>query len=686
MTADAARASSPIGRRGVVKALAGGAVVAAGVGLPGGPAWAAAGSADLDVRTLNFSDLSFSTAATPVLYSLVSPNLRQLDDDFRGHTGRRYQRLHPGGPTAAAELTFGGGTLRADGSAPYYTILRSGTAQRAPYSGVIVDVREMSGGGGQHDTVLAGLARDADNHLMGWYNHATGSVGIDVSVDGTVTTVGTAEAKLTAPFRLAMTLTGTGANVLADEGDGWHRLTEAMVSELLDLRGVGASIANTTFDVAPEVPRNGTLGQSFTAKEPFVSAGGMFPTNRTTGTEVTLSLYREGPGGELITRSRITDIPDNAWQFLTVDTPLPPGTYYLEQSEPSGPVSWWTSSKDEIDWGTAYENGEPVAGDRTIRVLSAPTATGAELLAAYRNSFGVRADSGTIVLGRVEAGYFGQAGIRDPTIVTRPDGSPYIKDGKLYLTLSNGGLAGGIPAAHLGVFRMSLRDYSQIEEIGKIFFDRDDQVHGDHAAHLVHDPATGGFRVFAVTFGDYDVYNMASTEYATSSGDVLHGVSVLTPRPLARGLDPYAVRVDGDWWLALSDGGTTTTYRYTDQAFEKPVLAGENDNGGEYYEGTKLCRIGRKWRITTSSTTDYRVYDLHTKLLGTLDAPHPSGWIPHAMVLPVPLPGQRTRYLQLSMDNDGDPVTGAFGHFRIHTSDQTARGREFPLRRASPKE
>lgn len=656
-------------------AVAGGSMLSGG-----GHAWAAQGGAGLDVKTLVPGDLSFSEAAAFVPYAVVSPNFRQLDDRFRTDTGDRYERLHPAAQGEPAELAIGGGALRATGTSPYFTVLRSATAQRAPYSAVIADVRALSGNQGTEDTVLVGLARDAGRQLMGWYNDATGTAGVDVTVDGVVTTLGAVQTKLSVPFRLAFTLAGPGVSVLADEGDGWHVLTQAVLDGLLDLRGIGGSIANTAFDVARKVPANGTLGQLFTVDRPFTGVGGMFPTYQTAGCAVTLSLYRGGPGGELVADSRLTDVPDNAWQFLTADEPLPAGTYYLEQSQPKGPVAWWTNSTGVVDWGTAYENGAPVEGDRTIRVLFPATETAPQLLDAYRNAVGVRADSGTIVIDRIEAGYFGQAGVRDPSIVTWPDGRPFIKDGRLYLTLTNNGLAGGIPSAHMGVFRMPLDDYEGLEEVGKIFHTRGDQVLGDHAGQVVYDPATRRFRVLAVTFGDYDIYNNAVTEYAATRTDVLHGVSVLDPLPVVRGIDPYPVRIDGRWWLALSDAGRTLLYRFGDDAFRKPVLAASNDNGGVYYEGTKMCRIGRHWYVLSSSGSDYRVYDLRAALVTTLTAPHPSDYIPHPMVLPVPLSGERTRFLQLSNDGASDSDSGSFGRLRVHTSDQIVRGREFAAR------
>ena len=335
-------------RRTVLRALGAGAAVATWTAL--GTGRASAG--ELDVATLRPSDLSFSPAAKLVPYSIVSPNFRELDDDFRFEHPHRYQPLHPDPTQAGAEVRIADGLLTARADSPFWTLLRSDTAQKAPYSGVVADVRSLSGSTANHDTVLVGLAQDADNYLLGWYNHVSGSVGIDIATDGTVTTFGAANTKLAAPFRLAFTVTGPGATVLVDEGSGWRVLTSAETTGGLDLRGIGRSIANTTFDTPDRVPAGGTLGQLFTVDTPFTGAGGMFPTYQTTDASVTLSLYRDGPGGALITSTRLTDVPDDAWQFLTVDPPLPAGTYYLEQSQPSGSIAWWSNSTDVIGWGS----------------------------------------------------------------------------------------------------------------------------------------------------------------------------------------------------------------------------------------------------------------------------------------------------------------------------------------------
>jgi hypothetical protein len=91
------------------------------------------------------------------------------------------------------------------------------------------------------------------------------------------------------------------------------------------------------------------------------------------------------------------------------------------------------------------------------------------VLESYNNGFGARATSGVIVLGGVEAGYYGEAGVRDPHVIQYADGTPYIKDNKLYFTLTNVGL-GFFEKAHWAVWTMDLSDYTKIEQVGNIFW------------------------------------------------------------------------------------------------------------------------------------------------------------------------------------------------------------------------
>lgn len=109
-----------------------------------------------------------------------------------------------------------------------------------------------------------------------------------------------------------------------------------------------------------------TLGQTFQADRPFDEAGGQMPTWATTDSDMTVSLRHDGPDGELIAERRVVDHPDNDWGSVSVDEPLPAGTYYLEISAVEGQVGWWSHNGDVYPYGTAFADGAPVAGDRVI--------------------------------------------------------------------------------------------------------------------------------------------------------------------------------------------------------------------------------------------------------------------------------------------------------------------------------
>ena len=147
----------------------------------------------------------------------------------------------------------------------------------------------------------------------------------------------------------------------------WPTITRAM--DYLASRVVTTTTEGTEAqDSAPRVEPGHTLGQSFTVERPFTAAGGRFPTYNTTGSDMTLSLYRGGPGGELVTRKRFDDVVDNSWLSLEFDEPQPAGTYYLEQSDPAGTMAWWSDTQDVYPGGQAYADGRPSGGDRTLRI------------------------------------------------------------------------------------------------------------------------------------------------------------------------------------------------------------------------------------------------------------------------------------------------------------------------------
>ncbi len=118
-----------------------------------------------------------------------------------------------------------------------------------------------------------------------------------------------------------------------------------------------------------------SLGQVFTSPTPVEKVGGRFPNWNTTGAGMTLTLRREGPDGESISSRRFRNVRDNDWRVLEFDPPLPAGRYYFEMSEPVGRIGWWSHTGDVLPDGQACVDGQPVEGDRTLRLLTASPAT-----------------------------------------------------------------------------------------------------------------------------------------------------------------------------------------------------------------------------------------------------------------------------------------------------------------------
>lgn len=320
-------------------------------------------------------------------------------------------------------------------------------------------------------------------------------------------------------------------------------------------------------------------------------------------------------------------------------------------------------------------------------------------LAEYRNGFGARASFGTITLDGVEAGYYGEAGVRDPHVVTYADGTPYIMDNKVYLTLTNAGLA-FFETAHWGVWRLDLSSY-ELEQVGNLFFTREgmDAVLGDHAGHIVRDEANGRWILAMSTWGDFS-FQGVEVNYTTEplSTDVLSGVHVFNtqrlPLPTAAlptaavgQWDPHIVKIGSRWYVAFVNASRFFTFypalsRSSNRGdFTQLSLVGA-DAEKTSTEGPVMQKIGDEWYVLASDglEDEYRVYDLGMNFVGNLNAPYGTN-IPWPMVFPVPLPDGRTRYVMVTFNGTQyfQPVLGygTHGDFFVMEAAETRRGYEF---------
>jgi hypothetical protein len=327
------------------------------------------------------------------------------------------------------------------------------------------------------------------------------------------------------------------------------------------------------------------------------------------------------------------------------------------------------------DWVGAFVEQED--GFRPITTCRLPDGLDLRLpgtLAEYRYGFGVRSTTGTVVLHGVEAGHFGQLGLRDPRLVTNADGSPYTRFGQYFLTATHAGLE-FFDTAHWGVWRLDPTDL-RLENVAKLFFRRggSDSVLGDHSGHLVRDEADNRWIAATSTWGDFTgdhvEVGLATVPLRTN---LLEGLHVLDSEPLplpvdklptaaAGQWDPHVVRVGDRWHVAFVNAREFFDF-YPALAAGEPggpltelTLVGADAEQSET-SGVTLTRFGGRWYLLAGQgagapeapSAGFPVYDLSMRAMGTLDAPHPTS-IPWPTL--VPLPGRRhqSRWVLLTSD------------------------------------
>lgn len=154
----------------------------------------------------------------------------------------------------------------------------------------------------------------------------------------------------------------------------WRRDKEGILVEkapILIKKGEGGIGIGIGWDDPAELQQGHTLGQDFLAEmDGFCAISIPCPTYLTPTGDMTLTLRRDGPKGEVVVKKRFPNIPDNSWQTMYFP-PQPKGRYYLEMSQPQGRIGWWGKREDIYGQGSAYRDGERVSGDRFVRLIYA---------------------------------------------------------------------------------------------------------------------------------------------------------------------------------------------------------------------------------------------------------------------------------------------------------------------------
>ncbi|MCW2792603.1 MAG: hypothetical protein JWO76_1701 [Nocardioides sp.] len=248
----------------------------------------------------------------------------------------------------------------------------------------------------------------------------------------------------------------------------------------------------------------------------------------------------------------------------------------------------------------------------------------------------------------VRAGIFGMTGVRDPHLVQHADGSPYTRDGRVFVTWTCAGL-GFFQQAHWTVWSLDPAAPEDMRLEAQLFTRRDGLLLGDHAGQLVRD----GDRWLVATssWGDFEPGSI-HVRHCESDEDLLSGVHLLetrrTPLPTPYGSwDPALTRLDGTWHVGFVESPSQDPFDFhpalattdADAWFEglSPVAAATDLH---QCEGVILATVDGSTYLLASDRDgrDYPVFDLGGRRIGRLDAPYPTN-IPHPNLIPDPSGG-----------------------------------------------
>ena len=293
------------------------------------------------------------------------------------------------------------------------------------------------------------------------------------------------------------------------------------------------------------------------------------------------------------------------------------------------------------------------------------------------HSFGVYSSlpkGSSVTLNKAEALLTCGTGQADSQIIQYSDGTPLIKDGRLYLCLTTRGFE-RIFDSYQGVYSIDLASY-EVRLEGALFFGKGDGImYGFHATKVVYDKQSDRFMVITTTHED--THTLA---YCSTSADLLHGVHFLECTEL---VFPHSYShnkgfntEDPDFFYDSEAGKWRLAYcALRDKSYVTYLCESDNWNG-PYTQiaeseqnnntGIRIVSVGGKRHVLSGgSGSTYYIYDYPTlKYMGVFNHQYSDGgrrgW---PTIVPIKY-GNYERYLWITFDR-GAP-TGRYSYGTLY--------------------
>lgn len=285
-------------------------------------------------------------------------------------------------------------------------------------------------------------------------------------------------------------------------------------------------------------------------------------------------------------------------------------------------------------------------------------------------SFGIYVN-GEAVLEKAQSMLSCGTGQADPQIVQNTDGTPLIRDGRLYVCFTTRGFE-RIFDSYQGVYSIGTDSFDLRLE-GALFFGKGDGlIYGFHATKVVYDSKTGKYLVITTTHED--THTLA---WAETSSDILHGMHFLECHEL---VFPHSYTVghgynteDPDFFYDSTAGKWRLAYCALKEKSYVTYLCESDNWNGPYVQlaestknnntGIRIVSVGGKRHVLSGGPdTTFYIYsypDLSYE--GTFNQKYPNGGFRGWPTI-VPLPyGNYERYLWITFDRGAQTGRYSYG-------------------------
>ena len=305
------------------------------------------------------------------------------------------------------------------------------------------------------------------------------------------------------------------------------------------------------------------------------------------------------------------------------------------------------------------------------------------------HSFGVYANlkkGSDVTLHKAEALLTCGTGQADSQIIQYSDGSPYIKDGRLYLCLTTRGFE-RIFDSYQGIYSIDLASY-EVRLEGALFFGKGDGImYGFHATKVVYDKEKEQWMVITTTHEDTHTLAWCSTKADLSSGvHYLECTELVFPHSYTNNKG-YNTE-DPDFFYDAEAGKWRLAYcALKDKSYVTFLCESDNWNGpytqiaeSNYNNNTGIRIVsvgGKRYVLSGGTSTTYYIYHYPSlRYEGVFQHQYSDGgrrgW---PTIIPIQY-GNYERYLWITFDRGAPMGRYSYGTLYFFLGDKMWRKKE----------